>query len=150
MIQQRKYAEAETVARRAIGKGDATITAMVWTDLATIEEAKGRYVEAAGMLQKAVAGMTASHARGRVLSNLSVLERRLKLYREAALHARQAVGEIEAHAGPQHPDVCETLERYAEALRHSGRREEAEQATQRAREIQAFLEATVDWRSVKK
>lgn len=150
LIQQRKYPEAEVVVRRALGKGDAAITAMVWTDLATIEEARGRYAPAAEMLQRAIDGMAASHARGRVLSNLSVLEQRLKRYREAALHARQAVGEIEAHAGPQHPDLCATLERYADALRHSGRAEEAKQAAQRARQIHALIGATVDWRSAKK
>lgn len=149
LIQQRKYPEAEAVARRALAKGDPAITAMVWTDLAIIEEARGRYAPAAEMFQRATDGMAASHARGRALSNLSILELRLKKYREAATHARQAVSEIEAHAGPQHPDLCEALERYADALRHSGRSKEALHATQRARQLQSALAATVDWRSIK-
>jgi len=149
LIQQRKYGEAEIVARRALSKGDPAITAMVWTDLALIEEARGRYDAAAEMLQRAIDGMAASHARARVLCNLSIMEQRLKRYREAVIHAQQAVGEMEAQAGPQHPDLCKALERYAEALRHSGRSEEARQIAQRARQLQSLLGATVDWRSVK-
>jgi tetratricopeptide (TPR) repeat protein len=149
LIQQGRYREAEGVAQRALGTGDAAITAMVWTDFAIIEEARRRYGAAAELLQRAVDGMEAEHARARVLSNLSVQEQRLRRYQEAVVHARQAVGEMEAHAGPQHPDMCKALERYAEALRHSGRSDEARMAAQKARQLQSLLGATVDWRSSK-
>lgn len=149
LIQMRKYPEAESVAQRALGKGNATITAMVWSDLAIIEEARGRYASAAEMLQRAVGGMAASQARARALSNLSDMEQRLKRYREAVRHARLAVEEMEAHTGPQHPDLCKVLERYADALRHSGQREKAKPIAERARHLQSLLGASVDWRSLK-
>jgi tetratricopeptide (TPR) repeat protein len=148
LIQQRKYPEAESIAKMALSKGDPTTQAVVWSDLAVIAEARGRYAPAAEMFQRAIAGMAASHARARALVNLSVLEQRLKRHGEAVAHARQAVGEMEAHAGPQHPDLCKALERYADALRHSGRPEEARQTAQRARQLQSLLDATVDWRSL--
>lgn len=150
LIQQRKYPEAESFARRALSKGDTAITAMVWTDLSIIEEARGRYEPAAEMLQRALGGMAPSHARARALSNLSILEQRLKRYREAVAHAQQAVEEMESHAGPQHPDLYEALERYADALRQAGQSKEAKQTAQKARQLQSLLEATVDWRSVKR
>jgi tetratricopeptide (TPR) repeat protein len=149
LIQQQKYSEAETVLQKARSKGDPAMTAMVWTDLAIIEQARGRYAPAAEMLRRAIDGMAAGHARGRALSNLCLLEQRLKQYQEAAIHARQAVEEIEVHAGPHHPDLCEALERYADALRHSGRSKEARQAVQKARQLQSLLGTTVDWRSIK-
>jgi len=149
LIQRHKYPEAERVARSALSKGDPFITAMVWTDLAMIEEARGRPAPAAEMLQLAIHGMSApSHARARALSNLSLIEQRLKRFREAVVHARQAVEEMEAHAGVRHPDLFKALERYAGALRHSGQSEEATQVAQRARQLQSLLGASVDWRSV--
>ncbi len=150
LIAQRKFAEAESVARKALTKNDPAITAMVWSDLASIEEARGRNAQAAELLQQAVNEMEASHARGRALSNLSVIEQRLKRYREAVLHAQQAVNELEIHAGPRHPDLYVALERYAGALRHSGRPDEAHETAERARQLESILGATVDWRSAKK
>ena len=149
LIQQHKYPEAESVAQRALSKGDAGIAAMVWTDLGIIEEARGRYARAAEMLQRAIDGMGAGHARARVLLNLSLMEQRLKRNQDAVLHARQAVGEMEVYAGPQHPDMSKALERYADALRHSGRQEEAKEVAEKARQLQSLLDATVDWRGGK-
>lgn len=148
LILQRKYSEAESVAQKALSKGDPAIAAMVRTDLAIIEEARGRYAPAAEMLQQAIDGMAASHARARALANLSMMEHRLKRYREAVIHARQAVEEMETHAGGQHPDLCKALERYSDSLRHSGRPEEAQQVSHRARQLRSLLGATVDWRAV--
>jgi tetratricopeptide (TPR) repeat protein len=150
LIQQRKYAEAESMAQKALSKGDPVIRAMVWTDLSIIEEARGRYAPAAEMLQRAIDGMGPSQARARALSNLSMLEQRLRRRQEAVVHARQAVEEMEAQVGPQHPDLYETLERYADALRNAGQSKEARQTAQRAKHLQSLLDATVDWRSVKR
>lgn len=149
LIQRRKYPEAESAAQRALTKGDPTVSAIVWTDLAIIEEARGRFSSAAELLERAVAQMAPSHARARTLSNLSLMENRLKRYRESLIHARQAVTELETHAGPQHPDMCKTLQRYADALSDSGQKVEAMQIAQRARQLQSLLGATVDWRSAK-
>lgn len=148
LIQRRQYPEAETVAQRALAKADPAMTAMIWSDLAVIAEARGRYAPAVDMLRRAIEGMPASQARGRAFYNLSYLEQRLKRHPEAVSHARQAVAELEEHAGRQHPDLCRALERHAEALRQAGRQGEAEPVAQRARQLQSLLSATVDWRSV--
>jgi len=149
LIQSRKFEEAKAAERRALELGDSFIAALVWSDLSVMEEAQGRVGEAAANLRRAIGIFPRGQQRARLLVNLAVLEQKTKRGHEAATHLLEATQEMESAVGKTHPDLAKALESYAEVLRRMGRKPEARQAAQRAREIRHFLATTVDWHDLK-
>jgi tetratricopeptide (TPR) repeat protein len=149
LIKSRQYAEAEAAERKALALGNASIAAVAWSDLAVMEEAKGHPADAAAHLRHAIDSSAPGHGRGRLLVNLGLLEHRARREAEAAGHLREAIGELEAVLGKAHPDLAQALDSYAEVLRRAGRKPEAREASERAREIRSTLAATVDWRDLR-
>jgi tetratricopeptide (TPR) repeat protein len=150
LIQCRKYEEATKAERQALALGDASIATMVWSDLSVMEEAQGRFEEAAAHLRRAIDGLPGGQRRGRLLVNLGLLESRARRADEAAAHLLEAIQTLEAEAGKEHPDVARALDAYAGVLRRAGRKSEARQAAERARGIRVSLAATVDWHDLQR
>jgi tetratricopeptide (TPR) repeat protein len=149
LIKRKRYQQAEAAERHSLSLGGTGIAASVWSDLAVIHEAQGKYEESEKALQRSIEITTPGRQRARMLANLGDVERKLGRFEDAVVHSRQGLEEMEAAVGPRHPDVATILEVHSTALRQAGRRPEAKQAAGRAREIRSLLAATVDWRDLK-
>lgn len=149
LIRSRKYEEAGIAERKALDLGNPSVAALAWSDLSVMEEARGRYPQAAGYLEKAIALLPAGHERGRLLVNLAMLETKARRPDAAATHLREAIREFETALGSAHPDLATALDSYAEVLRSAGRKPQAREAAERARQIRTSLSASVDWRDLR-
>ena len=71
------------------------------------------------------------------LNNLGLLYLAQGKYAEAEALYQRALAILEKSLGPEHPDVAQVLENYADLLRETGRGEEASSMEARAQAIRA-------------
>lgn len=145
LIREKRLAEAEGAERKAMELGSGTAR----NDLAMMYSEQGRYGEAEGLLQESLRTAKPGREHARLLANLGDVEQKLRRGPEGLAHLREALGEMEAAAGPMHPDVAGILELYSRALQRARRGSEAKPLAQRAKEIRSLMGGSVDWRDLK-
>ena len=74
------------------------------------------------------------------LNNLAVLYKAQGRYTEAEAFHQHSLAIYEKALGPEHPDVAQSLENYADLLRETGRGAEAAKMEARAKAIRAKSE----------
>jgi tetratricopeptide (TPR) repeat protein len=153
MLLDGRHAEAEDAFRRALGERDSS--PVIWSDLAALLEARNRREEALALFRKAAAATAAGQNRARVLRNVAVLEWKTGARSLALDHWREALTELEAVVGPEHPDVAQVLKDYSKALAETGDKRRSREAAQRAASIlSAFVgqdeDGTIAWQDLRR
>lgn len=149
LYQLGRYTEAESSFRKSLAIRD---DALVWSDLAGIALVRHEEQQAEQWLRTAIVGSPPGQARARVRANLAGLQWKRGARQDAAVGFREALDEMTAAVGPDHPDIAPILDCYAEVLRKLGQKDEAKRAAARAAEIHyAFdpqgnrTQQTVEW-----
>jgi tetratricopeptide (TPR) repeat protein len=158
LTERRRYGDAEAALENALAYGVSAAparAAVAWNDFAVLYEAQGKNQQALDSLERAAASITPGQDRARILANLSVLQWKTGAKERAAGSLRQALVEMEAAVGPEHPDLIRILEDYSTALLKLGRVSEASALGRRAKRIRSSFAAltndsqrTVDWRDL--
>jgi tetratricopeptide (TPR) repeat protein len=154
-----RYADAEAAQHQAlvlVNPSDSFVAAAAHNDLAILYQTQNKRREAISSLQSAAASTPPGQGRARILANLGVLQWKYGSKQEAAQYLQQALTEMEAAVGPEHPDVGRILDDYREVLRATGQKAAAKQAARRAAAIRSAFAAqtnssgmTVNWRELK-
>jgi tetratricopeptide (TPR) repeat protein len=147
---QKRYGEAEATFQQILAIHNDP---MARGDLATLYQAEHKNDLAIDLLQQAVSEIAPGQARARMLANLGVLQWNSAMREASEKTLKQALREAETSAGLNHPDTARILERYADVLRRTGRKAEANSAARRAmaiRDSSSFQTndngLSVDWR----
>jgi tetratricopeptide (TPR) repeat protein len=127
----REEAAATMQAALDLSENEPALAAVIRNDLAVLSK-----IEPAALAQ-AIEAAEPGQARARMLTNLGI-----HLWNEgdkaaAADHLRQALADMEAAVGPEHPDVAFILENYAIVLAATGQPNAAKAASSRARDLKA-------------
>jgi tetratricopeptide (TPR) repeat protein len=144
---QGRYAEAETVQKRALSlvesspESDQMVVSYALEDLGNAYFGEGRYAEAEDYYQRALAIREKAPGGDRTavtqtLNLISNVYMRTGRFAEAETLLKRAVDIQEKAFGPNHPDVAKSLTNLAELYRLRGRYAEAEPLQRRALEIQ--------------
>jgi tetratricopeptide (TPR) repeat protein len=144
---QGRYAEAETVQKRALSlvesspDSDQMVVSYALEDLGNAYFGEGRYAEAEDYYQRALAIREKAPGGDRTaiaqtLNLISNVYMRTGRFAEAETLLKRAVDIQEKAFGPNHPDVAKSLTNLAELYRLRGRYSEAEPLQRRALEIQ--------------
>jgi tetratricopeptide (TPR) repeat protein len=144
---QGRYAEAETVQKRALSlvenspDSDQMVVSYALEDLGNAYFGEGRYAEAEDYYQRALAIREKAPGGDRTavtqtLNLISNVYMRTGRFAEAETLLKRAVDIQEKAFGPNHPDVAKSLTNLAELYRLRGRYGEAEPLQRRALEIQ--------------
>lgn len=158
LVRMGDAAGGEAAIRTALylAQGDPDIAPSCQSDLSTLLLAGGRKKEAMELLERAVAAARPGRSRARMLDNLGVLQWKSGKKAVGVATIRQALAEMEAAVGREHPDVARILEDYAEMLAKTGRKAESRAANERAREMKSALgwqantgSGAVDWRDLR-
>jgi Tfp pilus assembly protein PilF len=153
MFAQGRRPEAEAAYRRALQLDNRDTD--VWNDLAAVLEASNRREEAIVLLREAVAASPVGQNRARILRNLGVLEWKTGDRSTAVIHLQEALTQMEAAVGGEHPDVGLLLQDYSDVLAKTGDKAGSREAAKRAESIRSAFAgqdgaATVDWRELRK
>lgn len=160
---QRRYVEAETEQRKALatwGAAGHPENYVALNNLALIAIARDHEGEALPLLERAARlgedRPITDVRQARVLGNLATLYRRAGRYTEAEALFQRVLPAMERNVGPDHPDVANVLDEFAELLKKTGRGRQARQFRSRAQNIQSASVGetnrsgiTVNWRDLK-
>lgn len=147
-LQQKRFAEAESVLRRVKviqenipGGAEQTFQATILSDLGLVYHMKYRFAEAESLFKQALAirskalGLEHPHL-APILSNMAVLFLDQWRYKEADELSQRAIAILEKKLGPEHPDLVQPLSQSITILIAQGRYKEAEVTIKRLLSIQ--------------
>jgi tetratricopeptide (TPR) repeat protein len=132
LFRSHQYGPAQDAFRRALSLNQ---DALIWSDLAALSVVQHRDDEALDRYRLAIRGAGPGQGRARVRGNLAQLQWKRGARDAAASGYLQALDEMTAAVGPDHPEIAILLEQYSTVLRGLGRKREAQVASARATAI---------------